>query len=438
MTTYTKNEFPIVKQASDELCGPACVEMLLKYYGIRVNKKPPYKSLQAQISTLYGETPYPGTESLTVIPEGQSDRWKDFFTRPIEIVNMLHGIAKAFTDNSSTLITIFDPISKLPQLWMHDFSLKGGDEDIANFLDRLMEKFRNQDHPPLIIPIHGNSHWVILNELTVPSDDDELPRDVKKYKNWSFNGKDPFNKGIINISGNFSNFDEPANLVVIEFTDMGSNANSRHGWVNSPLPPVTPVRSPGKPIDRQLIPEIVHQALIDYGIRPPDILGRRVSSERLSDPLLVTRLDRPNYDFYLVALLEQNNNVNMLIRLDAQTGDYLDSLQIDSTPLILGVKATDPVNQSMLRSINPQPVNSVNARQANIWFQAFTTELKKTDAQGNNIPNLMWQPSRDSQSAFFPFYKVTVGDQSSYVRIDGRSVPPPTETPVIAPESSHM
>ncbi|HQR31520.1 MAG TPA: C39 family peptidase [Blastocatellia bacterium] len=436
-----KHNFPRIIQEQSNWCGPACVEMMLKYLGVEISTTG-FSSLQDKISSFEHKT-VDNTMKYMAVNETDKDEWQDFATSPVEIVNMFQGLAKELdTPQQGSQLVAHLGANPLSELSMNYFSIDARKykddpnseirkEKIWEFLGHLADVINQDSKPPIIIPLHGFSHWVVLYDVKVTANQPGNRR-------WTFTGKDPEQyppktksknpkAGIITVTDSSDNFDNPVNLVCIEPLPNGNVANSRQGW-NLGAPPALPTRPPGTPISPEEILNLVRKELSATGDNVLNMIGRRAAMFSLATPVLVRRLDRPNYDYYLVAVKDNNGEVVQLFRMDALTGAYLDSLQIDPAVLYFDIQANDPATQSMLRSIKLQLHNSSNARQSLSALQA------------SNAPNLIWQPSAQSQSPFYPFHKVAEGDKSAFIRIDGTHFQQinPASTPVIAQESSHM
>ena len=403
MAENSKKDFIYVKQIDPNYCGPACVEMLLWYYGLGqkaldqgkvVDKllKDYNKPLQKHLAALDNVF-----KSQTLEQSGldtTNERWKKWVTRPDEIVNMIHGFQIGNSSSSP---------SPLSELWYNFYCLSKNDHEVnrGKFLEDLERRVKDPDQPPIIIPIHDASHWVVICEM---ADDGK-----------TFIGKDPLYfgktekispfgitslKGTIKISNKPQNFSNPINLLMIERHDdpeIMLNIFSRKNLQPISIP-ISPSRDPGTPMTPAAILEIVRAWLIQSGGNELKGVGRRSSLFNLSPPLLVRRADRENYDYYLVAVKNNNGEVTQLIRLDAITGEYLDSIQMDPTVLKL--------------ELSP---NDISAAQASNARQSVSV------TQASTAANLMWQPSVESQSAFFPFHQTTEGGATRYRRIDGRT-----------------
>lgn len=433
MNTFGKDvDFKAFKQIDDNYCGPACVEMLLSYFGLRPGSVKS-KDLQKIIAS-YDMKARLGTEELTN-KNPQQDQWGPWVTRPIEIVNMLHGIQDWLKEKK------YSDTDKLSKLWINHFTEQA--DNIENFMKNLEEKLKDRDQPALIVPIHDGSHWVVLHKYT--DEDGKI----------SFIGKDPLIhskvenmgqditslKGTITISRNRLNFSNPINLLMIMFTggkdgiEIG-NTNSRKGWTNVISPPPQP-RSPQKILEpAEIFDRAKKELSASLGAKKASPVGRISLAANLNTPLLVKQASRPNNDYYLVTEKNAAGETTKMTRWDAQTGDILDSLVIEPTLLILGKNATGPTQGNLLVNVNLSLPKATNARVSANWSNALKDELNKTDSHGNNAPKLIWEPSRESESAFFPFYEVTANNETTYVRIDGthfRKINP-TSIPIPAPQ----
>lgn len=416
-----KHDFPRIIQERSNWCGPACVEMMLKYLGVEISTSG-FSSLQDKIHSFEHKT-VDNTVKYMAVNETKDDEWQGFATSPVEIVNMFQGLAKELDKpaKGSQLVAHLGA-NPLSELSMNYFSIdarinkddpesESRKDKVWQFLGHLADVINQDSKPPVMIPLYGISHWVVLYEAKVTT------KPMGKRR-WTFTGKDPEqyppninsknpNAGIITITDSYDNFDNPTNLVCIEPLPNGNIANSRQGW-NLGGTPVLPTRPPGTPIPPAEILNLVRAELNASDNKDLKMIGRRTAILNLGEPVLIRRPDRPNYDYYLVAVKNNNREVVQLFRMDALTGAYLDSLQIDPTVLYFDIQANDPATQSMLRSINLQLPRSNNARQS------------LSSLQESNAPNLIWIPSAQSQSPFYPFHQV---GSLAYVRIDGARFP---------------
>ncbi len=129
----------------------------------------------------------------------------------------------------------------------------------------------------------------------------------------------------------------------------------------------------------------------------------KLREPRFEEPILVKRLDRPDSYYYLSPAM-MNGAVHGFGQVDARFGD-LQSVYILE-------KATQPyeLNRDVI-------VKSVLER---------TFDLPKEQGQFRLrpdtfcvAPTLVWQPCRESYSPHLPFWQITAGGQTVFVRADG-------------------
>jgi hypothetical protein len=111
-------------------------------------------------------------------------------------------------------------------------------------------------------------------------------------------------------------------------------------------------------------------------------------------PLLVTRLDMPDRDYYLVPWQDQRG-VLLVVQVDALTGE-------------MSAAAAFP---------KPQPTMVMSPNQAQSIVEAQLQERVIGE------PKLVWQPSRESSSSLQPFYEVAIKDGKVFVGVSGSIYP---------------
>lgn len=403
LTTFGRTVFPYAAQVGTVFCGQACTEMMLDYLQV------PLLGTQPQ-ATLTSYKDKNATNLAFSVPSDISSLWGKWASSPHQLVNMLHGIDLS----SSHWINYFDKANH------------SGDFEWTRtaFLSALVGRTKDDSGPPPpIIPIHGNSHWVVLFQYAEKETNGNFSR--------SFIGNDPIYystktgvgpsngssfswEGKINVAHKSINFKNPENLLFIEETISGINQLSRKGSQSSPPILQASLPQPKIPIASGRIKEIVLRKLDAFGISSPCMAGRHLEGCSPSSPLLVRRMDRnPNDysdDYYLVGMQIDNNENKLLARFDATTGLYLDSLGIPPTPYLLGTSTP----ASLVNNVLAQPGMPNELKTA--LEQLFITSL-------NPIFKLVWKPCTQSQSAFYPFYEIATPPPRSikyYVRIDGR------------------
>lgn len=393
-----KNEFPYARQIGTIYCGPACAQMMLKYFQVPIVLHDG-KSEQ-QILFDYISSKPPGE-----VPISDNPAWASWITGPHRMVNILHGADAS----SAHWINYFDKS-------LHQNSTSSARDA---FLVSLVDRAKNESStPPPIIPIHDSSHWVILYQY--------VDKDGKK----SFNGQDPIYypedtgiglssgdsyswEGKINVAHKNINFKRAENFLMIEQTIINANMTSRMGRQPILIPDVIdpPISQPMKVIPADTIKKIVPEKLNAFGITSPCLAGKHIQGTRPTTPLLVDRLDSPpsdnSDDYYLIGMQNSNNENYLLVRINATTGLYLDSLGTPPTQYLLG-NSTSGTFLNQVLSTMPSDLAS-----------PFQQQLQ-------NSPKLVWKPCAQSQSAFFPFYEVAIPATPTrrkvkyYVRIDGK------------------
>jgi hypothetical protein len=107
-------------------------------------------------------------------------------------------------------------------------------------------------------------------------------------------------------------------------------------------------------------------------------------------PLLVTRLDQPDHNYYLVPWQDQRG-VAIVIQVDASNGDMLSAAVLPApAPRIV---------------MTPDEARGVVETRLN---QRVTGE-----------PKLVWRPSHESASQLQPLYQIAVEGGNAFVGVDG-------------------
>jgi hypothetical protein len=107
-------------------------------------------------------------------------------------------------------------------------------------------------------------------------------------------------------------------------------------------------------------------------------------------PLLVTRLDEPDRDYYLVPW-EDERGVVLVVQVDASGGE-MSSAALLPTPITRIVMSADEARRIV------------------------ETRLKQ---RAIGQPRLVWRPSHESASPLQPFYRVEVEGGETFVGVDG-------------------
>jgi hypothetical protein len=107
-------------------------------------------------------------------------------------------------------------------------------------------------------------------------------------------------------------------------------------------------------------------------------------------PLLVTRLDTPKGDYYLVPWQDKRGIV-LVVQVDAWSG-VMSGAAVLSTPLPRLVMSPDEARQAVAARLSQRVIGE---------------------------PQLVWRPCRESASPFQPLYQVPVAGGEAFVSVDG-------------------
>jgi hypothetical protein len=124
-------------------------------------------------------------------------------------------------------------------------------------------------------------------------------------------------------------------------------------------------------------------------------------------PSLVQRLDRIDSYYYIVPLINPEKTVTAAVAVDALFGDYQQAVALPKE------------GSSILTALNERTVEELVAGRRLQLEDPLGTLLVREGTYSLS-PTLVWRPSRESLSPFYPFHMITVGDIRVYVRLDGR------------------
>ena len=146
-----------------------------------------------------------------------------------------------------------------------------------------MERTKNEiGGPPPIVPIHDNSHWVVLyqyidsNGMKSFNGNDPIYYDTKTKVGPSDGGSFSW-IGKINVAHKTANFKSQDNLLLIEQTAGGTNITSR--MARNPFAitlPITPVVPPARVIPADTVQKLVPEKLSAFGVSSPCLAGRHL------------------------------------------------------------------------------------------------------------------------------------------------------------------
>lgn len=156
--------------------------------------------------------------------------------------------------------------------------------------------------------------------------------------------------------------------------------------------------------------ESARAGLDQYHLKESELAYSALRNGRVGDPVLVQRLDRPD-DFYYLAPWVDNEQLSALIDIDARFGTF-------KSIRILEESDRDRKIDHQWWRWRPE---SVTDRIDERVFDLPSEQGRLRVFPGTYCiqPVLVWMPCRESWSPHLPFYHVTVGGHSLYVRIDG-------------------
>lgn len=134
------------------------------------------------------------------------------------------------------------------------------------------------------------------------------------------------------------------------------------------------------------------------------------------EPVLVERLDQPGGYYYLVPFSASDRKTEAAVIVDAFTGEYLEASPLashrDGRPWTRLIR--DVVNEDTART-------GIAGRRLELPGDAGRV-LARPQSIGL-YPTLVWRPSLESLSPFYPFRLVTIGNMRRFISIDGRAYP---------------
>jgi len=107
-------------------------------------------------------------------------------------------------------------------------------------------------------------------------------------------------------------------------------------------------------------------------------------------PLLITRLDQPDRDYYLVPWQDQRGVV-LVVQVDASSGEMASAAAL-AKPIRRLVMSADEARHLVETQLNKRVIGE---------------------------PRLVWQPSRESASPLQPLYHLSVDGGDAFVAVDG-------------------
>ncbi|MBI1763986.1 MAG: hypothetical protein HYR56_21380 [Acidobacteria bacterium] len=411
----TINSFPYHRQDEKTQCGPACAQMVLSY--LRTNQTLPKQVDLRQDADKLGAATNPTWQKYDY------DAWA---TRPDELKHTLGLRQQSFN-------VAFEAY------------YYGKAKDYLPWLRNRINNTTYQTYP--IVPVHGTFYYkkqlssVIeakgySNLVTYDAKSDYDAHWIVLFKHDSngFVGNDPYfplTKGadvhanpdvcktvLIHINGSDTaigdyNFPVINRAAVSWASSPGGIPGGRIGWqppseaspIQPPLlpPPPLPMMSFDAP-NRAFDETSVRRQMDSFGLFTNPPCNAYLSGTSFGTPRLVRRLDVIGRDYYLVPMLKPSGNSSAMVRVDAPTGIYLDSLYYSENPFIF--------DKGQLRQMRWEATLKQIAQFDNRLLNPFITQINEPATE------MVWLPCKESRSAFFPFYVIKVLDRRVLVRVD--------------------
>lgn len=159
-----------------------------------------------------------------------------------------------------------------------------------------------------------------------------------------------------------------------------------------------------KLITREHAIQVSQENLKLHNLLEDNRVSRFMENGEPKEPLKVLRLDKPN-DYYYLVPFERQGRISALTQVDARFGEFL-SLHLRETP-----REREFIRrEDVLKIIENKKIelDDLNGR------------LKVIPDIACICPTLVWRPCWESWSPHLPFYKITIGFHTIYVRVDGK------------------
>lgn len=422
----TIETFPYHRQDDEAMCGPACAQMVLDYLK---QELPSQIDIRLAADSLKEAT-------ATIWQNYEYDGWA---TRPDELGYALLPLGQAisitftaqYKGNPSKYKTLLSTDSinhsdspAYPIVPVHGtfyYKQQFGDYIEASGYSDLAEK--NLDAKSFY-----DAHWIVLfkyeSEGFVGNDPYfPLSNGDGKHTQTKPNGeKDNCKTVLIHINGSTDsirdiNFPEINRAAILWKGSTNNLRKSGRPPVEPPLiepPYLSPPPLKFRPSPRRN--NVFNQTALRSQMRALGLFSNRPCAPYLTGtdfgpPRFVRRLDVPYHDYYLVPMLKPDGNSTALVRVDASTGDYLDSLYYSENPFLFD---ESPARETLVNATIPERL--ANMRKSK-WKKPYSTQIDEPKTE------LVWLPCRQSVSAFFPFYVIQATDERFLVRVDGKVFP---------------
>ncbi len=180
---------------------------------------------------------------------------------------------------------------------------------------------------------------------------------------------------------------------------IGSPPPTEESPIQPPLlpPPPLPMMSfdaTNKVFFRDITEKSVRDQMESFGLFTRTPCNAYLSGTTFGTPRLVRRLDVIGRDYYLIPMLKPDGNSTAMVRVDAPTGTYLDSLYYSENPFIF--------DKSQLQQAWMQSITQLLTNFDKKLGVPFANQIKEPATE------MVWLPCKESRSAFFPFYVIKV------------------------------
>lgn len=156
-------------------------------------------------------------------------------------------------------------------------------------------------------------------------------------------------------------------------------------------------------IDPETAAKMVYEGIERFNLYAADDLMKPLRDPIFERPVLVKRLDRPD-DYYYLSPAMLKGQVFGFGQVNARFGD-LQSLYILEKP-------SDPYDLNRERILESVLKRTFDLKEPRGQFRLRPDTFCLA-------PTLVWQPCRESYSPHMPFWQITAGGQTIYVRVDG-------------------
>ena len=163
-------------------------------------------------------------------------------------------------------------------------------------------------------------------------------------------------------------------------------------------------------IEAKKLIDFTAKGLSTYHLAENEFVAPRLRGGGWSEPVLVTRLDRPG-EFYYLQPWETDQGITGIAKVDARFGTFngFQALAGPNPALLIGRERRDRLERRIASRIDGLKIDLPGLKGKLTMFKdAYATS-----------PTLVWKPCRESWSPYLPFHQLTIGSETLYTRIDG-------------------